>query len=132
MGGVLTHMSIALVGFLIILLISKKWKFGIAFFIGQLVPDTIRFGITGLFDDKFSFGQIVQDSLFGKLAFTHYLITWILFFLGVFGILFFLYKKKRINKKKFKEWIIADALFLLAIIIHLIIDALVIETSFWI
>jgi hypothetical protein len=132
MGGLLTHVSVALFGCLIILLISKKWKLGAVFAIGQLAPDSIRFGLTGLFDKKFSFGEIVQDSLFWKLAFTHYLITWIIVFLVIAGIIFVLHKKKKLNKKKFKEWIIADAIFLLAIIIHLIIDATIIEKSFWI
>jgi heme/copper-type cytochrome/quinol oxidase subunit 1 len=132
MGGVLTHVSVALIGCLIILLISKKWKLGAVFAIGQLAPDSIRFGLTGLFDEKFTFGEIVQDSLFWKLAFTHYLITWIVVFLVIAGIIFVLHKKKKIKKEKFKEWIIADAIFLLAIIIHLIIDALIIEKSFWI
>jgi prolipoprotein diacylglyceryltransferase len=132
MGGLLTHLSVALVGCLIILLFSRKLKLGIAFAVGQLAPDSIRFGITGLFDEKYTFGQIVQDGLFWELAFTHYISTWIAVFLVVGGILFFLYKKKKLNKKKFKEWLIADAVFLLAIIIHLIIDATIIEKSFWI
>jgi hypothetical protein len=132
MGGLLTHVGIALFGFLIILAISRKWKFGIAFAIGQLAPDVIRFGLTGLLDEKFTFGEIVQDSLFWKLAFTHYLVAWVVVFLVVAGILFVLYKKNKLKKEKFKKWVIADAVFLLAIIIHLIIDALVIEKSFWI
>jgi hypothetical protein len=132
MGGVLTHVSVALIGCLIFSLAFKNWKWGLAFVVGQLIPDSIRFGITGLFDEKFSFGQIVQESLFWKLAFTHYYFTWTLVFAAIFGLIFFLYKKKKINKKQFKEWIIADGIMLLGVIVHLIIDALVIEKSFWI
>jgi hypothetical protein len=132
MGGVLTHVGIALFGFLIILLISKKWKFGIAFAIGQLAPDVIRWGVTAILDEKFSFVEIIQESLFWELGFTHYPIVWVAVFLVFGGLSFLLYKKKKITKKKFKELIIADSLFFLAIIIHLVIDALVVEHSFWI
>jgi hypothetical protein len=132
MGGVLTHVSVALIGCLIVLAISRKWKFGIAFAIGQLAPDVIRWGVTALLDEKFSFREIILDSLFWKLGFTHYFYVWVIVFVLIFGLLQFLYKKKKIDKKQLKAWIIADAIMLLGIVVHLIIDANLMERSFWI
>jgi predicted membrane protein len=132
MAGLTTHVAVALIGCLIFSLAFKNWKWGIAFFIGQLAPDSIRFGISGLLNNTLNFGKIIQTDMFWKLAFTHYYYTWTLAFAVIFGIIFLLYKKKKMNKKQFKQWFIADAMLLLGVIVHLIIDALIIEKSFWV
>jgi hypothetical protein len=132
MGGVLTHVSVAVIGCLIFSLAFKNWKIGLGFFIGQLIPDSIRFGISGLVNNTLNFGKITQTDLFWKLAFTHYYYTWTLVFAVIFAVLFFLYKKKKINKKQFKQWFIADAIMLLGVLVHLIIDAEILEKSFWV
>ncbi len=132
MPGLLTHLSVAFVGFFIINFIFKDWKYGLVFVIGQLIPDIIRFGITGIANETLNFGEITSQALFWKLSFTHYAITWVIVFAMVFAVIFILYMLKKINKKKFKEWFIADLIFLTAIIIHLILDALIIEKSYWI
>jgi membrane-bound metal-dependent hydrolase YbcI (DUF457 family) len=132
MAGLTTHLTIALIGGLIILLSFKQWKWGLGFFIGQLAPDSIRFGITGLVNHTLDFGQIIAKPLYWTLAFTHYYYVWTLVFASIFGILYLLLKKKKINKKQFKEWFIADAVLLSAVILHLIVDKFIIEKSFWI
>jgi len=132
MAGLTTHLIIALIGGLIILFSFKQWKWGLGFFIGQLAPDSIRFGITGLFNGTLDFGKIITKPLFWTLSFTHYYSAWTLFFALIFVVLYFLLKKKKINKKQFKEWFIADAILLLGVIVHLIVDKFIIEKSFWI
>ncbi len=131
MPGLLTHLSVALAGCLIATLFFRNWKYGLAFVIGHLIPDVIRFGITGIVGEKYNFHEITAHPLFWKLSFTHYAITWIIVFAAIFAAIFGLYKFKKINKKEFKTWFFVNFLFFIGAIFHLILDALIIEKSYW-
>jgi hypothetical protein len=133
MGGLLTHLSIASFGFLIGTLMFKNWKYGVAFFIGSLIPDLIDFGTIGLFSWEFNPSIIMLSPYFPflvKLGHTWW--HWIVFGLIVFVILILLYKFKNMSEKKFKVWIITELFFLAGVYGHLLIDKLVQETSYWI
>jgi lysylphosphatidylglycerol synthetase-like protein (DUF2156 family) len=132
MPGLLTHLIASLIGFLALSFSFKNWKYGMAFVVGQLIPDIVRFGITGLVNGTLNFGEITTKPLFWTLSFTHYASTWVILFAGVFVLIFVLYKAKKIDKKKFKKWFTINLIFLIATIIHLILDALIIEKSYWI
>lgn len=132
MPGLLTHLIASVIGFIAIGFLFKSYKYGLVFAIGQLIPDIIRFGVTGVVNKTLDFGEIISKPLFWTLSFTHYVSFWIAISALIFAVIFGIYKAKKINKKRFKKWIIADGIFLASIIIHLILDALIIEKSYWI
>jgi len=130
MPGLLTHLSVALFGFLVFF-VFRNYLYGIVFAIGHLIPDVIRFGVTGIIGGKHSFNEIIAHPLFWKLSFTHYVITWIIVLVIIFLVIFGLYKLKKISKKGFRKWFIANIIFFIAVMIHLILDVLIIEKSYW-
>ena len=132
MPGLLTHLIASIIGFVGIGLLFRNYKYGLVFAIGQLIPDIIRFGITGVVNKTFDFGEIISKPLFWTLSFTHEVFFWIIVFTLIFAVIFGVYKAKKINRKIFRKWIIADCIFLASTIIHLILDALIIEKSYWI
>ncbi len=132
MPGLLTHLITALIGFAAIIFIFKNWKYGIAFAIGQLIPDVIRFGVTGIFGKAYSFNEIVAHPLFWKLSFTHEIYFWSLIFAVGFVSIFLAHQFKKINKKTFWNWFCANLSFLIGVGIHLVLDFLIIEKSYWI
>lgn len=133
MPGVLTHLAVSFAGFLISLLYFKEYKYAFAFVIGQLIPDTIKFGIPGILFKTSNFREIISKPLFWKLdSFTHSFYFWLVICIIFVLMIFILYKTKKINKKKFKVWMILNGIFLLSIAIHLILDMFIIEKSYWI
>jgi hypothetical protein len=137
MGGLLTHLSVAGIGFSVIFLLfhKHKWKyfFAIAFAFGHLFPDLLDFGITGILNRTLNPVEIVLIPLFDKLRWLgHTGINWIIF--GLIGgiSLFLFYKFEKISKKQFVNSMNVLSFFLLGIAIHLLIDVLIIEKSYWI
>lgn len=133
MAGLLTHLGISLALFIVTSLIFRKSIYGISVAIGQLIPDAIKFGITGIKLKTLSPTVIISDDLFWELEFLmndyH---TWVI--LGIIVVLssFFLYYFRKIKKQKAKEINWNYLIFVIGVIIHLIIDLLIIETSYWI
>lgn len=132
MPGVLTHFIVAFVGFSILTFIFKNWRYGLAFVIGHLIPDLIRVGVTGIYTETWSLGDIMTKALFWKMDFLHSYTTWVILFAIGFGVLLGLHKFKRIDKKQFVEWFIIDLIFLIGTIAHLVLDYFILETSYWI
>lgn len=141
MAGLLTHLTIGLIGFVVISLLFKRkyWRYvyGATFFIGQLMPDIIKFGVTGLYIENFSFSAIFKSPLFYTLDnyFGYHeagFFFWIL--LAVFSLIFFsgLAFFKFMKKKEAEGIIIATILFSIGALIHLVIDLFVIEKNVWI
>lgn len=137
MPGVLTHFSVAFLGGLLVYLLFRKSEhkkaYGLSFIVGQLIPDTIKFGIPGLMFETANFYEILSKPIYWTLnTYTHTIYTWLALCLIVFLLAFILYKYDKISKDRFKKWIIVDGIFLLSIIIHLILDVLIEEKSYWI
>ncbi len=133
MAGLLTHLSIAFVGFLVGTFIFKNYKYGLAFVFGQFIPDLISFGITGTFEKSLNPSIIMTNKLFGSMVFIgHTFLHWVIFGLIVFVIIFILYNLKKISKKTYKTLFVILIFFLIGITIHLVLDMLIIEASYWI
>jgi hypothetical protein len=137
MAGLLTHFSIALIGSLIILLCfhkSKyKWLYAPAFFLGNLIPDLVDFGITGLKIGSLNPPIIMRNSWFQPLArFSHNFLHWFLIMVIICLIAYLLYSLKKLSKKTVYAIIIASIFFLAAIVIHLNLDFYVQEVHWWI
>lgn len=133
MGGLLTHLSIATAGLLIGTFLFKNWKYGLAFFIGSLIPDLIDFGIAGIKEGSLNPAVIMTNPIFHPLAVLgHTWWHWVIFGIVVFLILFLLNQFNKLSKDKFKLFSIILIFFLVGVGGHLLIDKLVIETSYWI
>lgn len=136
MAGLLTHLIVALFGFLLIIfLFRKKWKysFGIAFVLGHLAPDLIDFGITGILNRTLNPAEIIQIPLYDVLWWVgHTPLHWIILSVFVLITFFMIYKLGKISKKIFINLIILLLCFILGVAIHLIIDIIIIEKNYWI
>ena len=137
MAGLLTHLAISAFLFIVIFIFSKKWYYGLSAFFGQLMPDIIKFGITGIVIESFSYREILKNQLFYTLDhYTGYYAAgyffWIM--LAVFSIIFFsmLASFKFMKKKKAKHIAISTIIFSISAIVHVIIDILIIERNPWI
>ena len=133
MAGLLTHLIISFVLFIIVLVISRRFLYGFFIFIGQLIPDAIKFGVTGIKLWTASPNVIIRDSLFWKLeALTSSYHTWVN--LGLFIILtsLFLYSQNKLKKEHVQEISWSYLLLVIGVAIHLAIDLFIIETSYWI
>jgi len=132
MAGLLTHLGISLFLFLV-LMIFKKPLLGFSIAMGQIIPDAVKFGITGIKIRTFSPGLIMKDKLFWELEslMSNYY-TWVI--LGIFIVLlsFFLYYLRKIKKQQVKDINWNYFMFVIGVIIHLIVDVFLIETNYWV
>lgn len=139
MAGLLTHLSVAVVGFLIIYFsfykstTKRKIIYGLSFIVGHLIADIIDFGIPGIKNWDFTFLGALRDPLFWKLApITHNITVWAVLVIIILTICFTLYLFKKIRKGTFVAWFIASIIFLVGMMIHLTLDVLIIEKNLWI
>jgi len=141
MAGLLTHLVISFVGFIIIAFLFKtriwRYVYGGAFFIGHLMPDVIKFGITGIYIKDFSYRAILKSPLFFTLDnyFGYHeagFFFWIM--LSAFSLILFsaLAFFKFMKKTKAREFIFATILLSVGALIHLVIDIFIIEKNYWI
>ncbi len=133
MAGLLTHLGISLGLLVVAMIVSRKWMYGFSIFIGQLIPDAVKFGITGIKLRTFSPNLIIKDELFWKLEslMSNYHI-WVA--LGIFIVLssLFFYYLRKMKKQQLKDINWSYLLFVIGVIIHLVIDIFIIERSYWI
>ena len=136
MAGLTTHVSIALLGAIIIFFLLKlKYKIipCLAFFLGNLIPDIVDFGIIGIKIMSLNPHIIMLNKWFSPLAlFAHSKLTWIVFAIIIIIISLILLKTKSIKKQIFNLIMHSLILFLIGISIHLFLDFFVQETSVWI
>lgn len=132
MPGAILHILIGLLSAAIVHKKHMRLEFSIAVFLGNLVPDSITFGISAVVQGTVKVFSIKQDSLFSKLVSTAYSpANW--FTLGFFLLLLttFLYHYHVIKKKKLWEYEELYIFLLIGILTHLIMDVLIIEKRPW-
>lgn len=139
MGGALTHIGSGLVGALIVYFafykteVKRKLVYAFAIFFGAILPDLVDFGILGIKMGSLDPKEIMGHPLFDTLAdFGHTFYNWAIIALIFCAIMLFIYELDKISKKNLITVFVATALLLIGILIHLRIDILVIETSYWI
>ena len=139
MGGLLTHVGLGIIGALIIYFAFYKSKvktkliYGIGFFLGNILPDVIDFGFLGVAMGSINPLEIMANPLFDTFAtFGHTFSNWAIIALIFIAIVLFLYEIEKISKKTLIAIIITTALVLIGIIVHLRIDILIQEASYWI
>jgi len=139
MAGLLTHLGFGVLGFLIIWFAfyreTRKTKiiYGLLFILANIAPDLIDFGILSIVMGSFSPDEIMTHKAFHALAiFGHTYSNWIFGGLVVFLISSIFYYFDKISKKNLIRVLIAIVLFLIGVAIHLRLDVLIMETSYWI
>jgi hypothetical protein len=139
MAGLLTHLGAGLLGFLIIYFSFYKSKnrdkliYGIVFIIANLAPDLVDFGTLSVKMGSLDPGAIMRNPLFHNLVWLgHTFSNWVFLALVILAVFYILYKVKKVSKKTLKIIIICLILLLVGVIIHLRLDILIRETSYWI
>ncbi|MEK6918360.1 MAG: hypothetical protein AABW51_05425 [Nanoarchaeota archaeon] len=139
MGGLLTHLSAGIIGAVIIYFAfyrfhtKEKIIFGLVFILGNLLPDLVDFGILGVEMGSLNPSEIMKNPLFDAFAlWGHTFSNWAVIALVFWVVVFLIYEFEKISKKTLIVMIISTILILIGILIHLKIDVLVIEKSYWI
>ena len=132
MPGAIVHIIAGLLSAAIVHYRHLRLEFSLAIFIGNLLPDAIRQGISAIAQGTVKVFSVKQDRLYGFLSSTTNNTT-NLFTLGFFLLLLitFLYHYHVIKKKKLWEYEELYIFLLIGIITHLIMDALIIEKGPW-
>lgn len=131
MPGILTHLSTALVGGLLFGLLFKNYRYGLAFACGHIIPDFIDFGVLSFFVGEFDYYKIMQHPWFAPLSLIgHNFFNWMILALFVIAALLLLYSFKKVTKERVIFIAILIAIFLFGVGVHVILDALIIETSY--
>lgn len=127
------HIGVGLLSGLIAYLIHFRIEFSLSVFIGNLLPDAIKFGFTALKQGTLSiFSVNMKDEFYRNIAaFTYSSTNWFSFGFFLSSVLIFLYHYHYIKKKKMEEYEELYAFLLIGIITHLIMDVLIIEKSVW-
>ncbi|MBI3036352.1 hypothetical protein HYY73_01150 [Candidatus Woesearchaeota archaeon] len=132
MPGAIPHIAVGLLSAALIHLKHFRLEFSLAIFIGNLLPDAIRQGISAITQGTIDVLHVRQDGLFRFLSTTtNSPANW--FTLGFFLLLLvtFLYHYHVIKKKKLWEYEELYIFLLIGIVTHLIMDALIIEKGPW-
>ena len=132
MAGLLTHLLISLGLFLFVYLFFKKWYYGFSAFLGQLMPDIIKFGFVAIKIESLSYAKILRYPLFYVLEKETGFHLWTILFFFVIAFAFVLYSMKIIDKGTRKKMMLASFIFCLSALLHLIVDIFIIERSPWV
>jgi len=139
MAGLLTHLSIGIIGFLIIYFTFYKSEpkdkiiYGAIFILSNILPDFVDFGVLSIKMGSLNPDKILTNPLFQTLELLgHTSSNWIILVLIVISIAWLLYELRKISKKTFITVIISAILLLIGVIIHSKLDLLVIEKNHWI
>jgi hypothetical protein len=131
MAGALVHVFVGIFFAVVVHIVHFKLEFSLAIFIGSLLPDVIKFGITG-FSQK-NLNPCTVNIRSGPFRFLGGLTGsynfWFTVGFFVLAMTLFLYHYHVINKKKMEEYDELYGFLLVGIIIHLILDSFVIETG---
>ncbi len=133
MPGVIPHIAVGLLSATAVHVKHFRTEFSLAIFIGNLLPDVIKFGLSAAKQGTLAVFSINQDGFYHSLdKITYNYANW--FTLGFFFLLLatFLYHYHVIKKKKLWEYEEVYVFLLLGIVTHLIMDALIIEKGPWV
>ena len=134
MAGGLVHIGVGLLSAVIVHLRHFKWEYSYAIFIGNLLPDALKFGLTALKQGTMYVFDVDKGDGFYK-ALSSSTSDWGNWFsLGFFvlAVLLFLFHYHVIKKKTFEEYSELYVFFLVGVLTHLVLDILVIESGVWV
>lgn len=132
MPGAIPHILVGLLSAAIVHKRHMRLEFSLAVFLGNLLPDVIKFGISAMKQGTLAVFYVRQDGFFNFLAaVSSNPSNW--FTLGFFILLLatFLYHYHVIKKKKLWEYEEIYIFLLIGILTHLVMDVLFIEKGPW-
>lgn len=133
MPGIIIHVIAATICLVIVHLLHFKWEYSLSIFVGQFVPDAIKIGFTAIKQGTLSILNIKKDAFYYFLREHSSSYTdWFALGFFIFGLMLLLYHFHVIKKKKMEEYDELYVFFLIGIILHLILDALIFEKGIWI
>jgi len=133
MAGVWTHTLIALLCSFIVYKLHYELEFSLAVFVGNFIPDALKFGFSAIKQGTFNVVYVVKDSFYHQLSVVgSNPANWMMLGLFVFGLTALLYHYHVIKKKKMFEYDELYVFLVIGIIVHLIMDVFIIESGPWI
>ena len=133
MAGGLVHISAAILSAVIVHMIHFKWEYSYAMFIGNLLPDALKFGLTALKQETLEIFHVDKSDAFYRFlsANTSDWSNWFALGFFVLAVVVFLYHFHVIKKKRMEEYSELYGFLLAGIVIHLVMDIFVIEKGIW-
>jgi hypothetical protein len=126
MAELLVHLIIVLVGGILVGLAFKDMIYAVAFGIGGIISDVIDIGLNGIQKIYLNPKDIMDTPGSGHLAiFGNSAVTWIIISLISIGIISLVYKFDKMKRETFLRWALIITLFIIAVVIHLILDVLI-------
>jgi len=134
MAGALVHFGVGLVsGIVVYYLLKLKIMHATAIFVGNILPDFIKFGISSVRLRTLDVGTIIQDASYKSLsaATASYANWYALGFFALLGLLA-LYHYHYLKKNEIEGYAKMYVFLLIGVITHLILDVFVQERTIWI
>ena len=132
MAGAIPHIVIGLISAIAIHFMHFRYEFSMAVFLGNLLPDAIKFGVSTIVQGTFLFFKIEQDALYWAMAEVTssfgYWITMLVFTIALTSVL---WDHKYVKKREMKEINEIWGFLVIGIITHLIMDTFILEGN-WI
>lgn len=132
MPGGLVHVGAGLMSSFVVHMIHFKWEYSYALFIGNLLPDALRHGLTALKQGTIHLFNVEHDGFYKFLSvFTSDPGNWFSIGFFVLAVGLFLYHYHYIKKKKMEEYSELYVFLLIGILTHLVMDVLIAEKGIW-
>ncbi|MBR9676391.1 hypothetical protein GOV05_05265 [Candidatus Woesearchaeota archaeon] len=133
MAGLLSHVIAGLSTGLILHVLHQRFEFSVVAFIGNLLPDVIKFGVGAVFAGTINVFRIRENTVFRGLGvLSDNFTNWLSLGFVILSVLVFLYHYHYLKKKRFEEYSELAIILLLGVLTHLLMDYLIIESTPWI
>ena len=133
MPGGLVHIGAGLLCAVVVHLIHFKWEYSFSIFIGNLLPDALKFGLTGIKQGTLDIFHVQKSDEFYKFlsTTTSDWTNWLALGFFILAVAMFFYHYHFIKKKKMEEYSELYGFLLAGILIHLVLDILITEKGIW-
>jgi hypothetical protein len=127
MGGLIHHLSIAIICFLIIYVIFRKVNCSLAIFLGNFLPDSIEFLCAGILIGSFNPALVLNSALWLSMERNQFIQALWIVFPSLFLLPYLLLRPRlKLFKLGFEDFI---AMMLLGSIVHTATDMVVKEAG---
>ena len=132
MPGAIPHIIAGLISAAIVHKKHMRLEFSLAIFLGNLLPDVVKFGISAVVQGTLKVFYVKQDSLYHRLdSLTYVPVNWFTLSFFLLLLVTFFYHYHIIKKKKLREYEELYVFLIIGVLTHLIMDALFIEKGPW-
>lgn len=132
MPGLIPHLIAGLTTAIIVHVFHSRFEFSASVFLGNLIPDVIKFGLSAIFQGTFFVFAVEKDQTYQLLnSITSNITNWMAMGFVIFAICGFLYHHHIIKKKTMEEYDELFGFFIVGVVTHLIMDLLIFEKGPW-